>query len=304
MKHSRRDAEGAALRVRALRKSLNLSQARFAELVGVDQSNVSRWENGAMPEDARIVKLAGLGGVLGAELMPLEPYYALKYLVLVLVVSGPPIVLALVMYPLAYERCLKNVIASEGRRTGALQRGWATFAAKLLRPLLRTPLQRGLASFMLATLGRSHTHRFLIGIYAGIAFLLALPIAGRLFLEPTTEWRRYAWFAVPLGVVFWLVCFLLGTAVGLVEQISLNPRRLLQITAAGELVTFAPDYPRSVVSADVPGLNPGFVVVVAGYCASGASERVVRVLERVLPETYERIVQVDPSEAASCPTVR
>lgn len=30
--------------------------------------------------------LAGLGGIIGAELMPLEPYYALKYLVLVLVV--------------------------------------------------------------------------------------------------------------------------------------------------------------------------------------------------------------------------
>ena len=30
--------------------------------------------------------LAGLGGVLGAELMPLEPYYALKYQILVLVV--------------------------------------------------------------------------------------------------------------------------------------------------------------------------------------------------------------------------
>lgn len=30
--------------------------------------------------------LAGLGGILGAELMPLEPYYAIKYLVLVLVV--------------------------------------------------------------------------------------------------------------------------------------------------------------------------------------------------------------------------
>src|SRR5205814_648730 len=28
--------------------------------------------------------LAGLGGILGAELMPLEPYYALKYLLLVL----------------------------------------------------------------------------------------------------------------------------------------------------------------------------------------------------------------------------
>ena len=116
------------------------------------------------------------------------------------------IVLALVIYPLAYERCLKNVIASEGRTTGALQRGWATLAARLLRPLLGSPLQRGLAAFMLATLGRSHTHRFLIGMYAGIAFLIALPIAGRLFLEPITEWRRYAWFAVPLGFVFWLVC--------------------------------------------------------------------------------------------------
>jgi branched-chain amino acid transport system permease protein len=30
--------------------------------------------------------MAGFGGVLGAEVMPLEPYYALKYLVLVLVV--------------------------------------------------------------------------------------------------------------------------------------------------------------------------------------------------------------------------
>jgi branched-chain amino acid transport system permease protein len=30
--------------------------------------------------------LAGLGGILGAELMPLEPFYALKYLVVVLVV--------------------------------------------------------------------------------------------------------------------------------------------------------------------------------------------------------------------------
>jgi len=30
--------------------------------------------------------LAALGGVMGAELMPLEPYYPLKYLVLMLVV--------------------------------------------------------------------------------------------------------------------------------------------------------------------------------------------------------------------------
>jgi hypothetical protein len=112
----------------------------------------------------------------------------------------------LILYPLAYERCLRNVITSEGRTTGAVQRGWATLAAKVLRPLLRGPLQRGLAAFMLATLGRSQSHRFLIGIYAGIAFLMALPIAGRLFEMPTTDRLRYAWFAVPLGFTFWLVC--------------------------------------------------------------------------------------------------
>jgi hypothetical protein len=41
---------------------------------------------------------------------------------------------------------------------------------------------------------------------AGIAFLIALPIASRLFLMPTTAFRQYAWFPVPLGFVFWLVC--------------------------------------------------------------------------------------------------
>jgi transcriptional regulator with XRE-family HTH domain len=51
-----------AARVRALRKSLGLSQASFASRVGVDQSNVSRWERGAPPDDAHIVRLAELAG--------------------------------------------------------------------------------------------------------------------------------------------------------------------------------------------------------------------------------------------------
>ena len=114
---------------------------------------------------------------------------------------------ALVLYPLAYERCLRNVIASEGRTTGAVQRGWATLAARLLRPVLRAPLQRSLAAFMLATLGRSHTHRFVIGTYAAIAFLTALPVAGRfLQVQATADDVRYAWFALSLGAIFWLVC--------------------------------------------------------------------------------------------------
>jgi hypothetical protein len=115
------------------------------------------------------------------------------------------IVMTLITYPLAYERCLRNVIASEGRRTNAMSRGWATLAAKLLRPLLTAPLQRGLAAFMLATLGRSHTHRFLIGMYAGLAFMLSLPLADRIAQLPTTGYYRYGWFAIPLGYVFWMV---------------------------------------------------------------------------------------------------
>ncbi|MCH6553757.1 MAG: helix-turn-helix domain-containing protein, partial [Acidobacteria bacterium] len=51
-----------AARIRALRDSLGLSQASFANRVGVDQSNVSRWERGAPPDDAHLVRLAELAG--------------------------------------------------------------------------------------------------------------------------------------------------------------------------------------------------------------------------------------------------
>ena len=57
-----RSTQNLATRIRALRKSLGQSQARFAARVGVDQSNVSRWENGALPDDAHIVRLAELAG--------------------------------------------------------------------------------------------------------------------------------------------------------------------------------------------------------------------------------------------------
>jgi len=55
-------AADLAARIRALRTSLGLSQASLASRIGVDQSNVSRWENGAPPDDAHIVRLAELAG--------------------------------------------------------------------------------------------------------------------------------------------------------------------------------------------------------------------------------------------------
>lgn len=56
-----------AARIRALRLSLGLPQAAFARTVGVDQSNVSRWENGAVPDDAHLACLAELADVHPAE---------------------------------------------------------------------------------------------------------------------------------------------------------------------------------------------------------------------------------------------
>jgi transcriptional regulator with XRE-family HTH domain len=61
-------ARDLAGRIRALRRALDLSQAAFAELIDVDQSNVSRWENGAAPDDPHLLRIAELAGVHPAVL--------------------------------------------------------------------------------------------------------------------------------------------------------------------------------------------------------------------------------------------
>ena len=148
--------------------------------------------------------------------------------------AGAGIVLiTLVLYPLAYDRCLRNVIAAEGRRTSAMSRGWASMAARLLRPLLPWPLQRGIAAFMLATLGRSHTHRFIIGLYAGLAFLLSLPLVGRL---PEMHFQ-YGWFAIPLGLVFWAVCGLRYSLMLPVEPVANWIFKLTEPVDKGKVLT-------------------------------------------------------------------
>lgn len=68
-RRARRDPDLAA-RIRALRRAQGLSQAAFAERIGVDQSNVSRWENGAVPDDTHIRHMAAL-----AEMRPAQFRY-------------------------------------------------------------------------------------------------------------------------------------------------------------------------------------------------------------------------------------
>lgn len=62
---------------------------------------------------------------------------------------------------------------------------------------------------------------FLFAIYYGVSALAGI------------IWRN-AIVSVVLAVVFWFVCWTLGTATSLVEQLSLNPRRMTTIVPAGD----------------------------------------------------------------------
>jgi hypothetical protein len=118
------------------------------------------------------------------------------------------IAIALLSYPRAYERCLANAIATDGRRdgwwAGAITRAWL----RALAPLLRTPLERGLVAFIAAALTRGHAHRFLVGSYVGCAVLFALPLVPRLVEGGPSASTQYAWFSIPLGLACWLTAAL------------------------------------------------------------------------------------------------
>jgi len=64
---------------------------------------------------------------------------------------------------------------------------------------------------------------FLFAIYYGVSALAGI------------VWRN-AIVSVVMAVLFWFVCWLLGTATGLVETLSLNPRRFVTVTTAGDTI--------------------------------------------------------------------
>ena len=85
------DLEICGQRLRALRKSGNYTQAKFAKLFGIGQSRVARYENGeaALPLDL-LVKISDYFGVsadyiLGRTECPQGMHYELKFRV-----SGMP----------------------------------------------------------------------------------------------------------------------------------------------------------------------------------------------------------------------
>lgn len=105
------------------------------------------------------------------------------------------------LHPAAYARCQLNAMLGRAAPTGQWSPGWLSRA--LLHLVARSPLERGLTQFVVSSIVRSHGHRFLIGGYAAIGLMFALPVVGRLIGVADTHAERYAWFAVPLGMLWW-----------------------------------------------------------------------------------------------------
>jgi hypothetical protein len=119
------------------------------------------------------------------------------------VASSLTIAIAMITLPLAYERCLQHVIANEGHRTSRWSGSGLRIWVRALTLFLRTPLERGLATFIVATFARGNAHRFLIGSYIGVGMLCAVPLAARLIGPADTTSVQYAWFSIPLGLLCW-----------------------------------------------------------------------------------------------------
>jgi hypothetical protein len=66
----------------------------------------------------------------------------------------------------------------------------------------------------------------------------------------------------------------------------------------GDALTLAEGFPKRVSSASVPGLNPGFEIVLIGYCGRDEATNARRFLKGLYPFAYEKPVKV---EAAACP---
>ncbi len=128
-----------------------------------------------------------------------------------------------------------------------------TFEAGSIDLLLSKPISRSglfLAKFVGGCAFIAINAAYLIGglwLILGVRFglwnerlLLAIPLYLFLFAIyygvssfAGVVWRN-AIVSVVMAVLFWFVCWVVGTANGLVEQLSLSPRRLVTIVPAGE----------------------------------------------------------------------
>jgi hypothetical protein len=116
--------------------------------------------------------------------------------------SAVAVAVALVVWPVAQRRARGLALAGDGPQPGAWI-GAGGWWMRAFDPWLRRPLERALARFILATLGRSASHRLVVGGYAGIGIVCAIPWVDTLAGPAATAAASYAWFSVPLGLLCW-----------------------------------------------------------------------------------------------------
>lgn len=154
-----------------------------------------------------------------------EPAYlalALRALAATLVVTAT----TLVTHPVAYARCQRHALL--GRAPGRWRTGpRGGLVSRALSMLGRSTLERGITQFIVSSLSRSHGHRFVIGTYVALGLLFALPMASRLVGVADTAGERYAWFAVPLGMLWWCVA---GVRVAMMLPVEPRANWVFQLT--------------------------------------------------------------------------
>lgn len=69
-----------------------------------------------------------------------------------------------------------------------------------------------------------------------------------------------------------------------------------------DLITLAPGWPKLVESGSMPGMKPGFHVVVLGVCLAGDEQPALALLKALHAGTYVRELD-GPAPASGCPTV-
>ncbi|MEZ4238549.1 MAG: hypothetical protein R3F59_20820 [Myxococcota bacterium] len=74
------------------------------------------------------------------------------------------------------------------------------------------------------------------------------------------------------------------------------------LRALAQRVTLPSGHPKSLASASVAGLNPGFQIVSAGVCQPADAERVLTLIKADFPDAYTRMVKV-PDDQIACPSV-
>jgi hypothetical protein len=114
-------------------------------------------------------------------------------------------------YPMAYRRLMRAAVedVSEGDRPSR----FAVLARGLVRVLARRPVTRASIQFLLATVSRAETHRFVLALCAGTIAAFVLPACLSLVSAPLPSAPPVAFLAAPVvAIVFSLVGLRLAAA--------------------------------------------------------------------------------------------